>query len=328
MKKTSIKKNNEIKNKFLINLGNLIYQIKKNNLNPHLSEDDWEEIISSLSSLYDDLDTALGTGNEVVDIVANSANDALEAFKQSVYFGLKAEIKESLNLLSNTVDMWVSAIEGEIVADEEERKSSTRKKLEHKLKELDQIIAEFGKTSARIEKDVRVIEEAIEELNEQILNEDNERKLNDLYRQVTMAKTKLDTLNVRKSSYNACYNLLDLIRANAREIVVASDYSYSDLSKAKAFLNITKLRIVLAEPEKALNILKMMNKELEAITNKVKAIDSKILSLNGDSVSINEDALRYKEELMAKKRAKDALQELDHRDVTTVTKGENENEVL
>ena len=44
----------------------------------------------------------------------------------------------------------------------------------------------------------------------------------------------------------------------------------------------------------------------------MKAIDNKILSLNGDSANVSADALKYKEELMAKKRAKDTLNEISN----------------
>ena len=328
--KSSIKKNNEIKANFLKKMANLTYFIKKTNLNPNLNEDEREDVIDRLTNLYEDLDTALGTGNEDVSSVYKNANDALKQFEQAMYYGLKNEIKQSLAALSFTIDMWVSTLEGDIASTEEEKQNHARRKLNRKLDELNDLIAGFAKASMRIENDVKVIEKSIEELDEQILNEDNERRLNDLYRQVTTVKSKLDTLNVRKSSYNACYNLLDLIRANVKEIVEASNYSSIDLNKAKAFLNISKLKVVLSEPDKALNILKMMNKELEAIMNKVKAIDSRIMSLNGDSISINEDALRYKEELMAKKRAKESLKELDKEKSTNTNKveGDNYNEVL
>ena len=52
-----------------------------------------------------------------------------------------------------------------------------------------------------------------------LLKETNERRINELYRKIQSNKCKIDSLNVRRSNFSACSGLLDLIYANAKEII-------------------------------------------------------------------------------------------------------------
>ena len=56
-----------------------------------------------------------------------------------------------------------------------------------------------------------------------------------------------------------------MIYVNAAEIVEASDFAGEEIGKAKALLNIGKLRKVLSEPDKALLVLKRMQADIKAI---------------------------------------------------------------
>ena len=82
--------------------------------------------------------------------------------------------------------------------------------------------------------------------------------------------------------------------------MTASDYSKVDLSKAKAFLNLNKLKQVLNNPEKAITIIKRMENDISKIANQTKAIDEKVLGLEKNTITPNEEALAYKERLMRK----------------------------
>ena len=138
-----------------------------------------------------------------------------------------------------------------------------------------------------------------------MLNEDNERLINDLYRKISALKSKLDMLNVRRSNYSACFNILDIIYANASEILTASQFSMEEASKAKVLLNIGKLKAVVNEPDKAIAILKVMDKDIKAISEKVMSMDEKVFGLDTKQTSVTDSALAYKEELMRKKREKE-----------------------
>ena len=161
------------------------------------------------------------------------------------------------------------------------------------------------------------------ELDEKMLNEANDRLINDLYRKISALKSKLDMLNVRRSNYSACFNILDIIYANASEILTASQFSMEEASKAKVLLNIGKLKAVVNEPDKAIAILKVMDKDIQAISEKVKSMDEKVFGLDTKQTSVTDSALAYKEELMRKKREREFngenLDELE-RGKTTSTK--------
>ena len=114
-------------------------------------------------------------------------------------------------------------------------------------------------------------------------------------------------MTVRKSNYTTCFNLLDMIYVNAAEIVEASDYAVDEIGKAKVLLNMSKLKRVLSEPDRALGILKHMQAEIQEIYNRTKTIDAKLGDMSTTSTVVSDDALAYKEELMRKKREKEKL---------------------
>ena len=312
MKKVSISKNNAYKKEFLASLEVVLHNIERGRFNPNLDRKRLANVYKSLSDAYEDLDAALGTGKEMLSFYVDNANKALKQLKLKLNQELISEVEQAETFVTLAVHMWISVLGGENVIDADEMNpvNKARRKLNERIDELNLIISDFAKNNSRLEAEIKKLTEASDELDEKIIDEVNERRVNDLYRQLTANKRKITTLDARRSSYSACYNLLDLIKVNALEIVNASDYSEVDLSKAKAYLDINKLREVLSEPEKALNILKMMNKELDAIVNKTKAIDEKINSMHGASSEVSKEALAYKEELIAKRKAKEALSDL------------------
>ena len=75
--------------------------------------------------------------------------------------------------------------------------------------------------------------------------------------------------------------------------------------KAKALLNINKLKKVLSEPDKALLILKRMQADIKEVYDRTVSMDAKLAEMSTTSTVVSEDALAYKEELMRKKREKE-----------------------
>ena len=88
--------------------------------------------------------------------------------------------------------------------------------------------------------------------------------------------------------------------------MVASQFSAEEVGKAKVLLNINKLKSVINEPDKAISILKIMEKDINSIYAKVKSMDEKVFELKGQETNVTSSALQYKEELMRKKREKEA----------------------
>jgi len=177
--------------------------------------------------------------------------------------------------------------------------------LNARLTELAEIKESFTANARRIEKEISGYEKDLVELDAAILNEDNERRINELFKKINALKTKIDALIVRKSNYTTCFNLLDMIYVNAAEIVEASDFAGEEIGKAKALLNIGKLKKVLAEPDKAVAILKRMQKDIKEIYDRTQSVDSKLAEMNTSSAVVSEDALAYKAELMRKKRERE-----------------------
>ena len=170
---------------------------------------------------------------------------------------------------------------------------------------MNEIKENFTASARRIEKDITGFEKDLSELDAAMLNEDNERKINEIYKKISALKSKLDALIVRKANYTTCFNLLDMIYVNAAEIVEASDFAGEEIGKAKALLNINKLKKVLSEPDKALLILKRMQADIKEVYDRTKAMDIKLGEMSTTSTVVSDDALAYKEELMRKKREKE-----------------------
>ena len=120
-----------------------------------------------------------------------------------------------------------------------------------------------------------------------MIAEDNERVINELFRKISALKSKLDMLNVRRSNYSACFGVLDIIYANASEILAAGQFSMEETAKAKVLLNLGKLRAVVSEPDKAIGILKVMEKDIKEISAKVRSMDEKVFGLNTGETSVN-----------------------------------------
>ena len=214
---------------------------------------------------------------------------------------------------AENLDFYVNSLrdvfEGKIVLsageeDEASKVTYTRRKLNERLAELRDIKDGFTTNSKRIEKEIQDFENDLEELNQAIADEDNERKINELFKRINAIKANIDSLAVRKDGYVACFTLLDAIYGNAKEIVAASDFAAEEIGKAKALLDIPKLKKVISAPDKAIIVLKRMQTDIKQIKDRSQMIDEKIAELNTSSTTVNQDALAYKAEIMRKQREK------------------------
>ena len=306
----SIKNNNQLRDKVANEVGAFIYRLEHGRFDSEADKDSVIRIVEDLKTSIEVLKNSVGTGKEDIESLANNILSLLKELKKSSEQDMLHRIQEVADELDFNINMWKDVLDGVAsVPSEEEAKAAkltyTRRKLNARLAELAEIKDNFVASARRIEKEITGFEKDLTELDALMLNEDNERRINEIFKKISALKAKLDSLIVRKSNYTTCYNLLDMIYVNAAEIVEASDYVGEEIGKAKAFLNIGKLKKVLAEPDKALTILKRMQKDIQEVYDRTKAIDIKLGDLPTTSTVVNDAALAYKEELMRKKRERE-----------------------
>ena len=152
------------------------------------------------------------------------------------------------------------------------------------------------------------LERDIDELNDAIIDEKNDRKLNNLVSKVKAVKVKLNALNNTYRNYSFCSDLLDMIASLVGEKIVASEFSVSELNKAKAYLKVDDLKKVIAEPERAVTTLKKMEEDLKAMVPKIEANEQKISGFGEVNDSATSEAVAYQQELIAKRNAQKAAQ--------------------
>ncbi len=309
----SAKNNNEMKESVLQEIKALIFKLERGKHDLDLDKETMEQVIASLKTETEEWESCIGTGKEDIESLYESANSQLKELKKQTEQSFVNRVETAADDLSYTISIWRAVLDGETdnLFDEEEikkqRLTRTRKKLNGRLEELNTIKNDFSINEKRLEKDIKQLEKDLAELDATMLNEDNERKINELFHSISSLKSKLDMLAVRKANYSTCYNTLDIIYALASEIVTASDFAGEEIGKAKALLNLSKLRAVITEPDKAIAILKRMQSDINEIAEKTKAMDNKVFGLNMGTAAVSDDALKYKEELMRKKREKEKL---------------------
>lgn len=307
----SVKANNALKEQVVKEIKAFLYRIEKGKYDKDLDADIVLSVLSQLKIAAISLENAIGTGEENVATLASDALSQLSELKKQSEQSYSNRFESAADELGYTLALWKDALDGKVdvgSADEIEREkiSRSRKKLNARLNELGEIKDSFIESEKRLEKEISVLEKDLAELDTAILNEENERKINDLYRNVKSTKSKIDMLTIRRSNYSACFNLLDMIYANAKEILQSSVFASGEIGKAKALLNLDRLKKVIVEPDKAIVILKRMEQDIKEIASRTATLDNKVFSLDSGSVQVSEDALMYKEGLMRKHREKEA----------------------
>jgi len=301
----SVKANNQLKEKAINELTAFIYSVEKGHFDTEADKDAVMHIVAELSEDTKTLANTVGTGNEPIDALANNILSLLKDFKKVTEQDMLHRIQEVVDDLDFYVNLWRDVLNGDTVAPTEEeavqvRMKYTRRKLAARLEELKEMKENFGDSARRVGKEITAIEKDIAELEASLAKEEGERKISELYKNITAEKTKLDSLNVRRSNYLTCYNMLDTIYLNASEILDASDFVGEQIRKAKILLNMGKLKKVITKPEKAVHIIERMYKDIKATNEKTKTSDAKIAALQTDSIKASDDALAYKEALKNK----------------------------
>ena len=328
----SVKNNNELKQEVVNELKALVYRLEKGR-HGALDGDSVADVLSELKEQTSALENCIGTGEENIGVLAKDALAQLKTLKKETDGSVTHRFEEAAEELGYTLGLWKDVLDGSTVLETEEeiraaRVSRSRKKLDLRLAELEQIKASFTENSKRLGKEIAGLEKDLAEYEAAMLKEDNERRINDLYRQIKAVKSKIDMLNIRHGNYSACFNLLDMIYANAREILQATDFASEEIAKAKVLLNIEKLKKVVVEPDKAIAILKRMDADIKEIAGRTASMDGKVFGLDSGGAAVSEDALAYKEELMRKQREKENLKNAALAEGNTEKAEEKNNGVL
>ena len=307
----SVKNNNAVKEELCSEMKGLLYRIEKGKYDRRLDRDGVRDVYDTLKLSYENLENLIFTGEEDLALVSERVMGSLTALRKALDGELLSHVTEAADDLQYYLDSFTSIANGEIDAlDEAEIKAKklswSKRRLYAKLDELKSIKDTFTEQEKRLEGEIAGLE----------------RVINELFRKISALKSKLDMLNVRRSNYSACFGVLDIIYANASEILAAGQFSMEETAKAKVLLNLGKLRAVVSEPDKAIGILKVMEKDIKEISAKVRSMDEKVFGLNTGETSVTDSAMAYKAELMRKAREKAANAEnLENLERGTMTAG-------
>ena len=309
----SVKNNNAKREEFLNEFKAFIYKLEKGKYHPGLDGERVAAVTERLNELADELASSIGTGEENIGLLAEDGLKQLKILRKEADDSVTHRFEEAAEELGYTLGLWKDVLDGDAVLETPEditmaKVSRSRKKLNARLAELEEVKKSFTQNDRRLEGEIAGLEKDLAEYEGAMLREENERKINDLYRQIKAVKSKADMLTVRHNNYSACYNLLDMIYANAREILQATDYAAEEIAKAKVLLDVEKLKKVVVDPDRAIAVLKRMDADIKQISVKTSALDSRVFGLDSGSAEVNQSALAYKEELMRKQREKQNLE--------------------
>ena len=320
----SVRNNNQCRELAANELRAVIYRLEKGKydagLDSRIVKDRLIRLTDSLAALED----CIGTGEENIGPVSAEAIRQIKQLKKMAEQSMIHRFEEAADELEYTLGLWKDVLDGNTVLETEEevarvRESRMRRKLNARLAELEAVKASLTENDRRLETEIAGLEKDLNEYNDAMLNENNERRINELYRSIKTVRSKIDMLNVRHGNYSACYNLLDMIYANAKEILRATDYAGEEIAMAKVFLDIEKLKKVVVDPDKAIAILRQMDNDIKAISVRTASLDKKVFGLDSGGTSVNDDALAYKEELMRKQREKQEMQSADPENIKNMT---------
>ncbi len=312
--KPSVKANNAMRDEIARKLQGVIFDIDKERYNKDLNKESVQKARQKLYDLLKNFEEIVGTGDENVECFYTTALVQIDDVKDQMKSYLSGRLIQSVDDLDYTIDKWSSVLYGDVdasIAGEELQKretSSVRRKLEEKLSELKDVQSEYLSNEKRLEAEMQNLERDIDELNDAIIDEKNDRKLNNLVSKVKAVKVKLNALNNTYRNYSFCSDLLDMIASLVGEKIVASEFSVSELNKAKAYLKVDDLKKVIAEPERAVTTLKKMEEDLKAMVPKIEANEQKISGFGEVNDSATSEAVAYQQELIAKRNAQKAAQ--------------------
>jgi hypothetical protein len=213
----SVGGNNEVKELIGKELAALIYLLEKGRYDSELDGDIVGGIVGDLQEDKAALENAVGTGKENVSAFADRVFVNIGALKKAVNQNMANRFEGAAGELSFSIGAFCDVLDGTLpdsftkAASVAEKASWARRKLNARMAELRFVKEDFIAQEKRLNKEVAQIERDLADLDDSMLKEDNERKINELFRASGAQKSKLDMLVVRKGNCSACYNILDMI---------------------------------------------------------------------------------------------------------------------
>ena len=180
----SVKSNTLLKEKVVSELNAFIYRLERGRIASGVDSDVILRICEEIKADTESLNNAVGTGEENIEAPVNRILALLREFKkisaqESVHRiqEVADELDFNLNLLKDILDGKAFLTPEEIKV---EKASFARRRLNARLAELNEIRESLTEHSLRIEKEISGYEKDRTELDALILNESNERKINEL----------------------------------------------------------------------------------------------------------------------------------------------------
>lgn len=314
--KPSLANNNKCKDEIVNLVGSFLYKNEKD----LLSNEDISSLIKEIKQRVNELDHKGSSKDDSIERNYLEIKKYMKHINENYGSVSTTRLKEWLEEINFQLKYWSDLIDGQAYYSKEDSSedkiSPKQKKINEKLIQLEEMKNGILNQEKRIEADILTLEKEKEEYESQMMDEENTRKLNMLDRKITSCENSIASLNNRAEQYSTIGNLLSIIYVNAKELATAGEYSSAELDKANAFLNISKLQDALTNPERALSVLKAIQKDLDQIKEEVKTVDSKVNKVITQSkTEISDSAMKRKKELLEKKRQKELLDSFEITDI-------------
>ncbi|MDD7375484.1 MAG: hypothetical protein SOY31_04015 [Bacilli bacterium] len=314
--KPSLANNNKCKDEIVNLVGSFLYKNEKD----LLSNEDISSLIKEIKQRVNELDHKGSSKDDSIERNYLEIKKYMKHINENYGSVSTTRLKEWLEEINFQLKYWSDLIDGQAYYSKEdfseEKISPKQKKINEKLIQLEEMKNGILNQEKRIEADILTLEKEKEEYESQMMDEENARKLNMLDRKITSCENSIASLNNRAEQYSTIGNLLSIIYVNAKELATAGEYSSAELDKANVFLNISKLQDALTNPERALSVLKAIQKDLDQIKEEVKTVDSKVNKVITQSkTEISDSAMKRKKELLEKKRQKELLDSFEITDI-------------
>ena len=314
--KPSLANNNKCKDEIVNLVGSFLYKNEKD----LLSNEDISSLIKEIKQRVNELDHKGSSKDDSIERNYLEIKKYMKHINENYGSVSTTRLKEWLEEINFQLKYWSDLIDGQAYYSKEDfsedKISPKQKKINEKLIQLEEMKNGILNQEKRIEADILTLEKEKEEYESQMMDEENARKLNMLDRKITSCENSIASLNNRAEQYSTIGNLLSIIYVNAKELATAGEYSSAELDKANVFLNISKLQDALTNPERALSVLKAIQKDLDQIKEEVKTVDSKVNKVITQSkTEISDSAMKRKKELLEKKRQKELLDSFEITDI-------------
>ena len=264
-KKNLLNENIEYQDNLKNKLNYIIFDIQNNKYLGSLSKDTIDKVLSIVIEALSKIESLVFTGKENIKLEYENIDKAITELKNQLNNDSNNKALLKANDLLALSEKLKLISDGNLSCDIDNNKKEgfgvekKRKLVYEKLTELYSIKNMILEYSKKLENDIQIDEKEKSELEDIMIEEDNERILNELDRKISSIESIIESKNINRSNYSACYELLNNIYSRLKSIVeYESNLSLNSLDRANALLNINALKSVLDSPDKALSILNIL----------------------------------------------------------------------